>query len=340
MWPDGFGSGPDLGSGPPRQAWQLAAEQGLPDSGLAEPAGPPAGREQSWREPGEQLPHGQPPGGQPPGVQPPGGRPPGRRTPGGRRTGGRALAFISLLTVGLVGLAVSAVGIAHHLLPRQFTPAQQRAISTWEMERRWRSLPAGKIFPASVRYTVPSQALGGQGLVLQARLLGVSQNESCAAALSSAVVRIFARYHCSAALRATYVDASGSMVATVAVAVLPNSTDASEVVSDLTGGSGGSLESDGSSSRQPLAARALRVVRTPAASFGDKQRQLSQTFDAGPYVILTSAGFADGRPRVRVISDSYLDQEMLSLTDGLVRSAGKALGTKPPVPVCPRAPGC
>jgi hypothetical protein len=207
------------------------------------------------------------------------------------------------------------------------------------MERRWRSLSEGKIFPASVRYTVPASALFGQQLVLQARLLGVSHNESCAAALSGSAAGLFAKYHCSAALRATYVDASGSMVATVAVAVLPNSADASAVVSDLTGSGGGSLESIGASSRQPVP-RALRIDRTPAASFRNPQRQMSLALGAGPYVILSSAGFADGRPKVPVAKDGYLDQEMLSLTNGLLQSADTALGAKPKVPVCPGAPGC
>jgi hypothetical protein len=343
MWPDGFGSGV------PGRARQMAAGQGLPDGGLAGSAGAPGTREPSWLEPGEQVAPGQPSRGQPlpgqsPGGRAPGGlaasgRPPGRRGSGGRRTGGRTLAFTCLLTAGLVGLAASAVGIAHHLLPRQFTPAQQRAISNWEMERRWRSLTEGKIFPASVRYTVPASALFGQQLVLQARLLGVSHNESCAAALSGSAVRLFARYHCSAALRATYVDASGSMVATVAVAVLPNSADASAVVSDLTSNRGGSLESVGDSPSETVA-RALRIDRTPASSFRNPQRQLSQAVGAGPYVILSSAGFADGRPEVPVAKDAYLAQEMVSLTSGLLQSADAVLGAKPAAPVCPGAPGC
>jgi hypothetical protein len=208
------------------------------------------------------------------------------------------------------------------------------------MERRWRSLSESKIFPASVRYTVPASALFGQQLVLQARLLGVSHNESCAAALSGSAVRLFAKYHCSAALRATYVDASGSMVATVAVAVLPNSADASAVVSDLTSTSGGSLESVGDNNSSQTVARALRIDRTPAASFGNPQRQLSQAVGAGPYVILSSAGFADGRPKVPVAKDSYLAQEMVSLTNGLLQSADTVLGAKPAAPVCPGAPGC
>lgn len=250
------------------------------------------------------------------------------------------MAFACLLSASLLGLAVAAVGIAHQLLPRQFTVAQQRAISNWQMERRWRSLPVGEIFPASVWYVVPGEALGSaQGLKLRARRLGVTPSTTnCSRAISAAVDHIVTEHGCLAALRATYVDASGSMVATVAVAVLPDSQAASAVVSDLGRTSNGSLIWQTSRSQQM--ARALRVAGTPAASFGNQQRQLSQALGAGPYVILSSAGFSDGRRWVHVVSDHYLDQEMLSLTTGLVRSVGHVLGAPPPVPACPGAPGC
>ena len=71
----------------------------------------------------------------------------------------RFAVFALLLVIALAGLAVAAVGIAHALLPRQFTAAQRRQISDWEMERRWRVLSAGKIFPASLSYTVPGADL-------------------------------------------------------------------------------------------------------------------------------------------------------------------------------------
>jgi len=256
-----------------------------------------------------------------------------------RRAGARSVAFGFLLSAGLLGLAVAAVGIAHQLLPRQFTPSQQRAISNWEMERRWLSLPAGKIFPAAVPYAVPGAAFGTSGdLDLHATLLGIKQDKTCAQAISGAsAARIFTKHGCSAALRATYVDETGSMVATIAIAVLPDPADANAVVSQLTS-SAGPVASGGASSG-PLV-RALRVARTPAASFGDRQRQLSQALGAGPYVILSSAGFSDGRPRVHLGTDSYLHEEMLSLMAGLVESAGKVLGTKPAAPACPGAPGC
>jgi hypothetical protein len=258
---------------------------------------------------------------------------PGSYDQRGRRRGSgvRLAAFVALLAVGLGGLAVAAVGVAHQLLPRQFTAAQQRQIIAWEMERRWRALPAGKIFPESVHYQLSAVTVDASGgLVLDARRLGIARRTSCDAAVSAAAARILSRYGCSAALRATYVDSSGSMVATVAVVVLPDSAAARTVVRAL-GGSARGL---------PMLVRPLRVPGTPAAGFGTRQRQLSGATFAGPYVLLSTAGFADGRPRVQISADPYLDQEMTSLTGGLVGSAGAVLGSRPPAPVCPGTPGC
>jgi hypothetical protein len=254
--------------------------------------------------------------------------------PGGKwRRRGRLTAFGALLAAGLVGLAVSAVGIAHQLLPRHFTTAQQRAIATWEVQRRWRAVPAGTIFPASVPYYLPASLLNANaGMTLRARLLGISSATSCAQAVSKTAIRLLLRTHgCSDALRATYIDASGSLVATVAVAVLPSTRAAGAVVNDLA--------QDGGAS-SPALVRTLAVARTPAAGFGAAQRQLSYITGAESYVIMATAGFADGRGRVRVAADDYLDGEMSSLAIGLVDRAKSVLGRPPATPACPGAPGC
>lgn len=251
--------------------------------------------------------------------------------PGGRRPRRRKSAlFALLLVVGLGGLAVAAVGMAHRILPRQFTPAQQREITGWEMARRWRALPAGTIFPASVSYTVPGTDLDSiDGLKLTARRLAISQPESCAAAFTAAAGRILDRYGCTTVLRATYVDASGSMVATVAVAVLPAKAPASVVLTDLQGTQAGAAG--------PVLT--FPVPGTSAAAFGTGQRQLSAGISAGPYVILSTAGFADDRTE-QVSGDNYVSGEMTSLADGLVNSAERVLGRRPRPPTCPGAPGC
>jgi hypothetical protein len=265
--------------------------------------------------------------GMPPGSDDQAARPPGRR-----RGRGKLAVFALLLVASLAGLAVSAVGIAHQLLPRQFTVAQRRQIATWELERRWRALPAGVIFPASVSYSVSASDLdSSSGLTLQARLLRVSPETSCATALSGQAAVILGRYGCTDAMRATYVDASGSLVATVAVAVLPDPGAERAAVKELTG-SGGQLS--------PNSVRALRVTGTAASEFGEAQRQLTDAVSAGPYLILSTAGFTDGRRQVQLAGDQYLDDEMVSLASGLANSAERVLG-KPLAPItCPGAPGC
>lgn len=265
--------------------------------------------------------------GMPPGSDDQAARPPGRR-----RGGGKLAVFALLLVAGLAGLAVSAVGIAHQLLPRQFTVAQRRQIATWELERRWRALPAGVIFPSSVSYSVSATDLdSSSGLTLQARLLRVSSETSCAAALSGQAAVILGRHGCTDAMRATYVDASGSLVATVAVAVLPDQGAERAAVKELTG-SGGQIS--------PNSVRALRVTGTAASEFGEAQRQLTDAVSAGPYLILSTAGFTDGRRQVQLAGDQYLDEEMVSLASGLANSAERVLGKPLPPITCPGAPGC
>jgi len=230
---------------------------------------------------------------------------------------------------GLAGLAASAVGIAHQLLPRRFTPAQRRAISAWEMDRRWRALPAGKIFPAAVTYTLPAEKLfATSNLVLNASRLGISGATRCASAASGAAVRLLSSHDCTAALRATYTDSSDSLVATITVAVMPSESAARTVVSDLHGLDAGQM-----------VVRPLRIPGTPAAKFSDADRQLSSTASVGPYLILATAGFTDARHHLR-IPDGYLDMEMDSLVKGLVQEASSSLGATPPAPSCPGAPGC
>ena len=228
---------------------------------------------------------------------------------------------------GLAGLAASAVGIAHQLLPRRFTTAERRAITAWEMERRWRALPAGTIFPAAVPYTLPADTLyATTNLVLSAHRLGISGATTCTSAASGAAVQVLSDLGCTAGLRATYADSSDSLVATIAVAVMPSTSAARTAVRDLPG-------------TGQLVVRSLRIAGTPAARFGNADRQLSRTAYVGPYVILATAGFTDAHHRMP-IRDTYLDTEMDSLVKGLVHAASSTLGAQPQVPSCPGAPGC
>jgi hypothetical protein len=236
------------------------------------------------------------------------------------------------LLLALVGLYPATSGLVGQIRPRHFTLTQQRQIESWEIAGRWRTLPESQIFPASVPYKLPGVTFDvATGLPLTARRLGVASPAACARGAGPATGRILAHYGCTELLRATYADASGSMIATVGVAVLPDNRAAAAAEAGLASAAHGG---------QPGAVRPAPVSGTLAAHFDSAQRQLSWNAPAGPYLILTTAGYADGRPRVRVAADSYLRSEMSSLDGGLEGAVAGVLGKMPPAPICPGAPGC
>lgn len=324
MWQPGVG-GDESGDPPPPQP---VGGYGLPGSGGG--YGQPGG---DYGQPGGD--YGQP-GGYPPED---GGYPPGRLRRSGR-SGRRMAAFAAIGVIGLAGLGICAVGVAKQVLPRHFSATQRREITNWEMERRWRALAAGGIFPATVSYQLPATLLdSSSGLTLQAQRLGIAGQTACADGVVASAARVLGQHGCVAVLRATYLDSTGSMVATVAVAVLPDSAAAQTALVDLTGATR-DVGTPSTTHQVPLLVRPLAVPGTAAAGFGLPQRQLSDAITAGPYLILSTAGFADGRPRVQLSSDDYLDEEMTSLAAALAASAGTTLGSQPPAPSCPGAPGC
>ena len=252
------------------------------------------------------------------------------RAAGSRRW--RRPAAVTVLVLALCGLGVATKGALTELMPRRFTAAQQRAIQSWEIGRRWRTLPEAAIFPDSVPYQLPAEALdGGDGLALTARRLGIDAPASCARGTNLAAAKILQAYGCSTVLRATYADSTGSMLVTVGVAVLPSSSAATAAGNRLADGD--PQLSSGSVSPAPMPG-------TLAAGFSGSQRQLSWATHAGSYVIMATAGYADGRPQEHVVADTYLFAEMSNLELGIGDTVSGVLGKVPPAPSCPGAPGC
>jgi hypothetical protein len=252
----------------------------------------------------------------------------------------RRLAALIALLLGLAGLAVSLNGLATQLLPRQFTAAQQEQIKTWEIASRWRVLAAGQIFPASVTYQLPAQVLQGPApLSLDALRVGIAAQSGCHASVTTAAAGVLYRTGCEAVLRATYVDVTRSYVVTVGVAVLPTASAAATAAGRLTRPR---LAAARELSGTGELAAGVQVVRFrgPAASLYDYSRQISVSFADGPYLVMYAAGYADGRPRVRVSDDRYSDAEMTSLALGVAQSVANTLAAQPAPPRCPGAPGC
>jgi hypothetical protein len=238
--------------------------------------------------------------------------------------------ILAALVAGLVGLAASAAGVAGQLLPRKFSAAQQQQIMAWQTSRRWLVRPAGQIFPATVSYELPGYSLAsGAGLTLTARRIGIARQATCAAATDPVAAAVLRRAGCVAVLRATYADSTGSMLVTVGVAVLRSTAAASAAESKLPHGE-----------RVGVGVRPVAFPGTLAARFGAAQRQLSGAGNVGPYLVMSTAGYTDGMPHVAVASDSYAEQEMTSVADGVADAVVLPLGAQPPTPRCPGAPGC
>ena len=181
--------------------------------------------------------------------------------------------------LALIGLCASAGSVVLHVLPRTFSRGQQQQLAAWEVGKRWRTWPAGRIFPASLGYTT---------ILLNndtARRVGISPADTCAAALDPALAVPARRDGCRAGLRASYVDELQGVVYTTGVLAFASPAKARAFDRGLP------------SARPPRTAlRALAFPGTAAARFADDARQTASARQDGPYVLLTVAGYADGRP--------------------------------------------
>ena len=154
-------------------------------------------------------------------------------------------------------------------LPRQFSAEQQRQITDWEVGKRWRTMPAGTIFPASLHYKLKLSWAPGVDVNLQltAGRIGIARQATCRAA-TDAGRRDGARpQRLLGVLRATYTDGTKSYVVTVGVAVLPTTAQAAAALREL----GDAPDVGGIAP----GVRAVAFRDTPAAWFTDARRQLS-----------------------------------------------------------------
>jgi hypothetical protein len=269
-----------------------------------------------------------------PGSPPPDRSPRGTAQPPRRRGFGTTAALVAAIFGG-IGLVVSLTGLAIQLLPRHFSAAQQRQIMAWEVSKRWRTLPAGDIFPARVHYDLSASDLQDVSDVsLQAARVGIAPQASCDAATDPAAARVLDAHGCQAVLRATYTDESATYVITVGVAVLGSAAQASAAAATL-----GQAGHQGKVAAPP-GLESSAFAGTPAASFGNGQRQVTASKAAGPYVIMYTAGYADGRPQVNISDDGYAQSEMTTAAQGVQARVAGTLATPPPAPHCPGTSGC
>ena len=240
--------------------------------------------------------------------------------------------FLLLLALALAGLAVALAGLVVQILPRTFSAAQKQQITAWEMGKRWRQWPAGEIFPPTLHNQIPALVLSGSsGLTLAAHRAGIASQAPCPAATDPVAAKVLLSHGCTVVLRATYTDATQSLAVTVGVAVLASPAAARAAQQDLSGLDG---------SRLTPGLRAVPFRHTVVARFGDRQRQLSWDQATGPYLVLATVGYADGRRRVNESSNLYATAEMVGLEKGVGGWVAAHLGAAPAPPRCPGGPAC
>jgi hypothetical protein len=233
------------------------------------------------------------------------------------------------LVLALIGLSASIGSIVLHVLPRTFSRGQQEQLAAWEIGKRWRTWPAGRIFPAVIPYQVPATALdSGSPAQLSATRIGIAPAASCPSVTGPKAQPVLARQHCTTVLRATYRDSTGAFAITVGIAVLPSPAQAGHALHALN------------VRAASAGVRAAPFGHTLAASFSDAARQLSDISAAGPYLIMSTVGYANGRHRVRESADPYDKDEMLSVADGISDWIGARIGASPPPASCPGGPAC
>jgi type VII secretion-associated serine protease mycosin len=182
--------------------------------------------------------------------------------------------------IAALGLAAGGVGgiKARSIATRKPTAAELSAAGAVGAAQRWEREPAADIFPASFGYTTNLQTKE------TATRLAIGAGRDCAAALDGTLSRLASQDGCAAGMRATYADALGGTVYTVGVLAFPDAARAAAFYNHVP--------------VDPFPAtglHALAVAGTAAARFTDAARQALAAQQAGPYVVLTVAGYADGR---------------------------------------------
>ncbi|WP_240506203.1 hypothetical protein [Thermoactinospora rubra] len=234
------------------------------------------------------------------------------------------------LFLGLLGgiVAVSAlvvllgtVGLVAETRSRPLTPTEQMRYQQEEIARRWQAWSATDVFPAEVKYL-------GLGRATQyARRVGIAPEVRCGQAVDGAVADVLTRHGCVTMLRATYVDQTSSFVFTVGVAVLKDEEARVSATEELTG--------DDRVGVLPVA-----FPGTVTERFGVDQRQRNGWVGAGPYIVFSTGGYADGRTRAAVPPEEILHSELWPAARSIGNQIAYFLADPPKVPPCTQGNVC
>jgi hypothetical protein len=215
-------------------------------------------------------------------------------SPPRRREGDRPprpwVLITALAVAGVLGIVGGGVAIRAHLT-RKPTAGEIAAAGHKEIAARWRALTAGEIFPTRADETSSAgSVIDSMAPTLSALRVGIAPAVSCAEGFDHPLAEVLVKHGCRTVLRATYVDASGTLVTTLGVAVMPDAERADDAETDFSA----SLGVHGAEERYGV--RAVPFPGTVAAGFGDSLRQdFSYENSHTPYLFFRSSGWATDR---------------------------------------------
>jgi hypothetical protein len=192
----------------------------------------------------------------------------------------------SLLGVfGVLGMLGGGALVAH-----AYSNSQQSIPNSAYGPTLWRNEGVEKLFPATVGDTPNYMYEVSDKKLAQWSRMGISQDTSCAKGLSGETREKAEKLGCKAVLRATYVDLTGEMVATVAIIVLPE--DGSQEMGEY-------LVEQEDADVPDAAVVPYAVPGTLAAKWREDRRNGMGGYPLGgdllPYAVAVTAGAVDGR---------------------------------------------
>ncbi|WP_156325908.1 hypothetical protein [Nonomuraea sp. SBT364] len=233
--------------------------------------------------------------------------------------------FVALLTVivavSAVVVLLGTVGLFKETRSRPLTAEEQNRYKQEEIARRWQAWPATGVFPEEVKY------LGLDRAQQYAKRVGIAPETSCREAVDPSVAGVLDEYGCVTVLRATYVDQTSTFVMTVGVAVLQDEAARASVTDQLT--------QDDRVGVLPVA-----FPGTVTERFGVQQRQRTGWVGAGPYIVFSAAGYADGRTRAAVPPEEILHSELWPAAKSVGNQIAYFLADPPKVPPCTQGNVC
>ncbi|MEU8361823.1 hypothetical protein AB0C27_37980 [Nonomuraea sp. NPDC048882] len=233
--------------------------------------------------------------------------------------------FVTLLgviiAVSAVVVLLGTVGMVAETRSRPLTPAEQNQYKQEEIARRWQAWPASGVFPEEVRY------LGLDRAQQYARRVGIAPETECAKGVDASVAGVLQSHGCLTMLRATYIDQTASFVITVGVAVLKDEASRISAAEELT--------QDDRVGVLPVA-----FPGTVSERFGPDQRQRTGWVGAGPYLVFSTAGYADGRTRAAIPPEEILHSELWPAAKSIGNQIAYFLADPPKVPPCTQGNVC